>query len=288
VAASIERALGGATEIVPLKTTGDRLKGSLAKVGGKGLFVKEIEEALLDGRADVAVHSAKDLPADEHPELAFVAFPERADPRDALVAEAPGASVAALPRGARVGTGSARRTAQLLRARPDLRVVPIRGNVATRLGKLESGELDAVVLACAGLDRLGYGARIHERIGVELLLPAVGQGALAVQARAGTSLAERLVSLSHPATAARVAAERAFLVEIGGDCSVPMAALADLAGGTITLDGLLIAPDASRVAEARRSGPLADAERIGREVARAVLDDGGREILRALREVDAT
>jgi len=286
VAASIERALGVASEIVALKTTGDRLRGSLAKVGGKGLFVKEIEEALLEGRADVAVHSAKDLPAEAHPELVFAAFPERADPRDALVAGAPGATLHSLPRGARVGTGSVRRTAQLLRARRDLEVVPLRGNVPTRLGKIEGDGLDAVVLACAGLDRLGYGERISQRIPADALLPSVGQGALAVQARRDSALARDLEALTHPTTADCIRAERAFLAELGGDCNVPLAALARIEDGALALDGLVIAPDGSELASAHGAGPASEAEAVGTRVAREVLERGGRRILDALRAGD--
>ena len=169
-----------ATETIPIKTTGDRLQGvSLAEMGGKGLFVKEIEEALLEHRADVAVHSAKDLPAVTPVALALVAWPQREDPRDALVARVRGATLATLRPGARVGTGSLRRAAQLLAFRSDLEIVPLRGNVPTRLRKLDDDRLDAVVLACAGLARLGLADRIDERISPEVLLPAVAQGTLA-------------------------------------------------------------------------------------------------------------
>ena len=176
VAAQIEGKLGAKTEILSMTTTGDRTLGSLANAGGKGLFVKEIQDAVLDGRADIAVHSAKDLPAVTPDALEFAAFPERGDPRDALIGRERGASLEGLPRGARIGTGSVRRTALLLRARPDLEIVPIRGNVTTRLRKLEDEDLDAVVLACAGLERLGLADRIDERISPDLLLPAVAQG----------------------------------------------------------------------------------------------------------------
>ncbi|MDP7570990.1 MAG: hydroxymethylbilane synthase, partial [Myxococcota bacterium] len=176
IAALIEEKLGVATELLPMKTTGDLLEGPLTQVGGKGLFVKEIEAALLDGRADLAVHSAKDLPASIPDGLALVAFPARADPRDALLARERGSTLRALPEGARVGTGSLRRAVQLRALRADFEIVPLRGNVPTRLAKLESEGLDAVVLACAGLDRLGFGDRIDERIAPETMLPAVGQG----------------------------------------------------------------------------------------------------------------
>ncbi|MGH0031774.1 MAG: hydroxymethylbilane synthase [Myxococcota bacterium] len=288
VAAAIEARLGATCEIVPLKTTGDRLAGSLAKVGGKGLFVKEIEEALLEGRADVAVHSAKDLPAEAHADLVFAAFPERADPRDALVGRAPDTTLASLRSGARVGTGSVRRTAQLLRARPDLEVVPLRGNVPTRLARLEGDELDAVVLACAGLDRLGYADRISQRIPSDALLPAVAQGALAIQARRDTPLAADLAALSHAGSVCRVRAERAFLSALGGDCNVPIAALATLEGERLVLEGLVISPDGRTAAAARDTSGSDDAEGLGARVAERVLAEGARGILDALREGDAS
>lgn len=289
VAGRLESELGLETELVPLRTTGDRLQDvSLAKVGGKGLFVKEIEEALLGGRADVAVHSAKDLPAVGHEDLLLAAFPERADPRDALVAGARGATLAALPHGARVGTGSARRGAQLLRHRPDLRVVPLRGNVPTRLRKLDDESLDAVILASAGLDRLGLGDRIDERIAPEVLLPAVAQGALAIQTRREDPLAERLRALDHAPSAARVAAERAFLVGVGGDCTVPLGALAeDAGGGNLVVRALLISADGSRVAAAETRVDAKEAASAGEWLAGAVLADGGEEILAELREASA-
>jgi len=283
VAACIERELGAPTALVPLKTTGDRLQGiSLAKVGGKGLFVKEIEEALVDGRADVAVHSSKDLPAALHPDLPLVAFPERADPRDALVARERGAQLAELPRGARVGTGSVRRTAQLRRYRPDLEIVPLRGNVPTRLGKLESERLDAVVLACAGLDRLGMGERIDERIAPEVLLPAVAQGAIAIQTRGDSPLVRKLAALDHAPSARRVTAERAFLARLEGDCNVPIAALATCQGKALHLRGLVIAPNGNPLAQAERASE-APARQIGIEVAEAVLAGGAAQILALAR-----
>jgi hydroxymethylbilane synthase len=285
VADLIQHALGVETGIVPLKTTGDRLQGiSLAKVGGKGLFVKEIEEALLDGRADIAVHSAKDLPAVLHPDLPLVAFPERADPRDALVARESGTQLAELPRGARVGTGSVRRTAQLRRHRPDLEIVPLRGNVATRLGKIESERLDAVILACAGLERLGLGERIDERVAPEVLLPAVAQGAIAVQARGDAALLQDLAAIDHPASARRVAAERAFLTRLGGDCSVPLAAFAEQSeSDALRLRALVITLDGGRVVAVERQAAVSEAERMGEEAADSVLRGGGAEILAELR-----
>ncbi len=284
VARQLEAALGVTAELVPLSTTGDRIQSvSLAKVGGKGLFVKEIEEALLDGRADLAVHSAKDLPGEIHADLALVAFPERADPRDALVGRPAGTSLAALPRGARVGTGSVRRAAQLRIVRSDLAVVSLRGNVPTRLRKLESEGLDAVVLACAGLERLGLGARIDERIAPERMLPAVAQGALAIEGRRGDPLARDAAALDHAETAARVAAERGCLVRLGADCFVPLAALAQTRGGRVELRALLASPDGERVIRAEGEAARDDAAALGRRVADSLLADGGQELLAELR-----
>jgi hydroxymethylbilane synthase len=285
VAGRIETALGVRTELVIVTTSGDRLQHvKLADVGGKGLFVKEIEEALLEGRADVAIHSAKDLPAALAPGLVLAAFPERADPRDALVARVPGASVASLPQGARVGTGSARRCAQLLALRPDLVIVPLRGNVPTRLRRLETEELDAVVLACAGLDRLGLGARIAERIPVGLLLPALGQGTLALEARAGEALARDLAALDDPLAALTLAAERAFLVRLQGDCNVPLAGLAErVAGGRVKLRGLVLLEDGSAVARGEAEAPESEPAAAGESAAERVLAAGGAAILETLR-----
>ncbi len=284
VAALIETRLAAAVELVPLKTTGDRLQGvSLAKLGGKGLFVKEIEEALLDGRADLAVHSAKDLPAALPAELALVAFPERADPRDALVARERGASLESLPRGARVGTGSVRRSAQLRRLRPDLEIVALRGNVPTRLRKLDEQGLDAVVLACAGLERLGLADRIDERIDPERMLPAVAQGALAIEARRGDVAAEAAAALDHAPSAAQVSAERGVLARLEADCNVPLAAYAEQAGDRLRLRALLAANDGSRMAHAEAEAPATDAAALGASVAEALLLDGGAEILATLR-----
>lgn len=287
VAARLESGLGVRTELVPLKTTGDRLQGSLAKVGGKGLFVKEIEEALLEERADVAVHSAKDLPAASPDGLVFAAFPERADPRDALVSRDEGCTVARLPLGARIGTGSVRRTAQLLRLRPDLQIVPLRGNVPTRIRKLDDDALYAVVLACAGLDRLERTEFLAERISPNDLLPAVAQGSLAIQARAGSALASDLRALNHDETEQRVAAERAFQRELGADCNVPIAAYADWADASLRLRGLVIAPDGQQVVSGEVSLGVQDAASGGTALARRLLDDGADAILAKAREGSA-
>jgi hydroxymethylbilane synthase len=283
VARRIETQLGVATELVPLRTTGDRItEVSLAKVGGKGLFVKELEEALLDGRADLAVHSAKDLPARMPEGLALVAFPERVDPRDALAAGGRWASLDALPPGARVGTGSARRAAQLRAWRADLAIEPLRGNVTTRLERLAEGRFDAVILACAGLDRLSLAAHIDERIAPERLLPAIGQGVLALEARAGGALAANLAALTHADSARALAAERALLAGLDGDCNVPLAGFAEpLPGGRLRLRGLVASPDGAEIvrAEAEGTEPVA----LGRSVAEALLADGAGALLAALR-----
>jgi hydroxymethylbilane synthase len=290
LAARIARELSVETELVVIKTSGDKLQNiSLAKVGGKGLFVKEIEEALLEGRADLAVHSAKDLPAVVAPGLALVAFPEREDPRDALVTRQPGGSVADLPKGSRVGTGSARRTAQLLAARPDLEIVPLRGNVPTRIRKLEEQDLAAVILACAGLERLGLAHHIAERIAPELLLPAVCQGTLALEAREGDSLAADLAALDDSSAAVSVRAERSFLVRLEGDCNVPLAAFAEpLEGGRIRLRGLVSSTDGRQLARGELGAEASRAEAAGHELAEAVLRDGGAAILEVLRQESAS
>ena len=282
VAAAL-REHGMPAELLTVRTSGDRLRGPLHTSGGKGLFVKEIEEALLEDRADLAVHSAKDLPARSAPGLAVVAVPPRADARDALVGREPGASLAGLPRGARVGTGSVRRTAQLLARRPDLDVVPLRGNVDTRLRRLEEGDLAAVILACAGLERLGLAAHIHERIDPAHMLPAVNQGLLAIQAREGSELAASLAALGDPAATACVRAERAFLEELEGDCNVPLAALARVAGRELSLQGLVATPDGSRVVEGTRTGPGDEPEGLGRALAEELLGEGAAAILGELQ-----
>jgi hydroxymethylbilane synthase len=272
-------------ELVPLTTSGDRLaEASLAKIGGKGLFVKEIEEALLDGRADLAVHSAKDLPASTRAGLVLAAFPPRADPRDALVARAAGSTLLGLPRGARVGTGSARRSSQLLALRPDLVLVPLRGNVDTRLRRLHERELDAILLACAGLERLGRTEVIDERIDPGALLPAVGQGTLALQTRAGDPLERELRALDDAVTRSCLVAERAFLTALEGDCNVPLAAFAEpLAGGRLRLRALVASTDGRSLVRSEREASAADAALAGRRAAEHVLANGGEAILARLR-----
>lgn len=279
VAERVKARLALDAELLPMKTTGDRLAGSLAKVGGKGLFVKEIEEALLEGRADLAVHSGKDLPARLPPGLGLVAFPERVDPRDALLCRERGGTLESLPRGARVGTGSVRRTAQLRALRDDLVIVPLRGNVPTRIRKLETEGLEAIVVACAGLERLGLAERIDERIAPELMLPAVAQGIIAIEARADDALAERARELGCEETRARASAERRVLERLEADCNVPLAAYAEVQGGELFLRAMLAHPSDGEAVRAEARGELAEPAPLGDAVADALLADGGRALL---------
>ena len=227
-------------------TTGDRIQDrSLQEIGGKGLFIKEIEEALLAGDADIAVHSIKDVPAELAPGLRIAAVPLREDPRDVLVSR-DGAPLAALPQGARVGTSSLRRKTMLLRARPDLDVGPLRGNVDTRLRKLDEGQVDAIVLAAAGLRRLDLLDRASEVFSPEVMLPAVGQGALGIECRSDDEhVAEVLAASTDEMTDLRVAAERALMAAVGGSCQLPVAAYCDKVGDKMRLRGMLADDDGS-------------------------------------------
>jgi hydroxymethylbilane synthase len=265
--------LGNDVALVIVKTDGDRRHDvPIHALGGTGVFVKEVQDAVLDGRADIALHSAKDLPALTPDGLLLAAVPERADVRDALV----GSTLDHLAVGGRVATGSVRRRAQLAAARPDLTFAELRGNVDTRL---EQAALhDAIVLAAAGLDRLGLGHRITERLDTSVMLPMVGQGALAVECRADeASTRDRLAAIDDAGAHAALRAERAFLAQLGGGCSLPCAALAVPHGRHVSIDALLAAPDGTVVvrAQAKDSDPVA----AGMEVARRVLDEGGRELM---------
>lgn len=285
IADRIQKELDCETELLIIKTTGDKiLDVPLAEIGGKGLFVKEIEEALLDDRADVAVHSAKDLPAQLEPGLVLSAFPQRLDPRDALVSRDSALTLDSLRKNARVGTGSSRRSALLLARRPDLEIVPLRGNVPTRVGKLDSDNLDAVILACAGLERLGMADLICERIPCELMLPAVCQGTLALETRTDDPVTELIARLDEPSVALSVAGERSFLERIEGDCTVPMAVhLVERSQGRVWLRGLVASPDGVQVVRAEEEVPATEAAAAGRRLAEAVLERGGAEILRELQ-----
>ncbi|MFO0688889.1 MAG: hydroxymethylbilane synthase [Myxococcota bacterium] len=290
IADQLARALGVETELVVLRTTGDRIQDrSLSKIGGKGLFVKEIEEALLADEADVAVHSAKDVPARLAPGCVIACYPERRDPRDALAGRERGARLDTLPRGARVGTGSTRRVALLRALRPDLEIVPLRGNVPTRLEKIVSDGLDAVVLACAGLDRLGLSDRIDERIGTATMLPAVGQGLHALETRADAEWRARIAALEPAATGEVARAERAYQTALGGDCSIPLAGFCErLDDGRLRLRGLVSSLDGREIARAEDVGPVDAAEALGERVANAVLAAGGRAILAAIAAAGAS
>lgn len=267
-------------ELVKIKTTGDKITDTaLSKVGGKGLFVKEIEEALADGRTDLAVHSMKDVPARLLEGLTLGAISERESPLDVLISRG-GAGLMALPEGARIGTSSLRRQAQLLAARPDLRIGTLRGNLDTRLRKLGSGELDAVVLAAAGIMRLGCETRITEILPVSIMLPAIGQGALGIEVREGDAEVKEMVSVLHHApTGTAVRAERAFLRRLEGGCQVPVAALGVIDGQRVVLEGLIASLDGRRVVRDRMSGVSEACEEIGCALAEKLLADGGGDIL---------
>jgi hydroxymethylbilane synthase len=269
--------------LVPLVTQGDRIQGSLAAVGGKGLFIKELEVALEEQRADIAVHSMKDLPADLAAGLTIGAVLERADARDALVA-ASGQRLEDLPRGARVGTSSLRRQAQLLAARPDLKIQALRGNVDTRLRRLDAGEMDAIVLACAGLIRLGLESRISSPLDPKICLPAVAQGVIGIECRSEDLRALRLVGvLDHPATRIAMLAERAFAHRLGGSCQSPIAAHAELDGRRLMLDGLVAEPDGSRLLRDRQVGSIDDPAALGGKLAERILAAGAGPLLERLR-----
>ncbi len=283
VAAAIRaRVPGASVDIVRIRTSGDRIRDRpLVEIGGKGLFVKEIEEALLDGRVDVAVHSMKDLPAALAPGLAIVAVPRREDPFDALVSRV-GGGLGGLAAGARVCTGSLRRRAFLRHARPDLEIVPMRGNVDTRIAKWRTGEVDALVLARAGLRRLGIEIAEACALSAGEMLPAIGQGALAIEARPQSPWRSELAALNDAPTATEVGAERAFLRGMGGDCTTPVAAHAVIEGGELRLEAAVGDPDGRTVVRGERRGRPADGEAIGGALAEEILARGGREILQGL------
>lgn len=268
-------------DFLPLTTTGDiRLETSLSKIGGKGLFVKELEQALLDERADIAVHSMKDVPKDLPTELAIPVICKREDPRDVLVANNY-KTIAELPQGAVIGTSSLRRTAQLHALRPDLVIRSMRGNVDTRIQRLDEGNYDAIILAAAGLIRLGLEKRICEFIAPENCLPAVGQGALGIECRRADQEILQLISvLNDPVTHVCVRAERAMNNQLGGGCQVPIAGYAKLINEThLVLQGLVGKSDGSVILRAGAQGAVVDAETVGQQVAQDLLAQGAAEIL---------
>lgn len=261
-------------------TQGDKiLDVPLARIGGKGLFTTELERRLLDGTIDLAVHSLKDLPADVPDGLCLAAITARHHVHDAFVSNTY-ATLESLPAGACIGTSSLRRRAQLLHTRPDLVVSDLRGNVDTRLKKLDDGQYDAIILAEAGLQRLGRADRICQLLPVTTMIPAVGQGALAIETRADDmSLRQALAFLNDQDTAAAATAERAFLAAINGNCQVPVGVYGTVQDGTLTLQSIIAAPDGSQVCRTTTQGPVADSAAIGKEAACTLLDDGGRRIL---------
>ncbi len=272
-------------EIVTIKTSGDKLQDApLSEAGGKRLFVKEIEDALLDGRADIAVHSAKDMPVVSPGELEIAAVLTREEPWDAVVLPAGTSGQTDIPARGRIGTSSIRRIAQLRRVYPDATFGLIRGDLDTRLRKLDEGQYDALVLAAAGLKRLGAGGRISARLPLDSCVPAPGQGAIAVQIRAkDEAVRARVLAINDVDTAAALHAERACVAALGGGCQMPIGALAQVINAdTLDLRAIVIAPDGSQLVRAQTSGPLSDPESTGRRAAEALLAQGAREILAKL------
>jgi hydroxymethylbilane synthase len=272
--------IGYECRIEIITTTGDRFQqGPLKEVGNKGLFTKEIEEALLDQRVDLAVHSLKDMPTALPAGLQITATPPREDPRDAII----GSRLNELKEGARIGTGSLRRIAQLSAYRADLQPEPMRGNVDTRLRKLDEGQYDAIVLAAAGLRRLGWAERIAEIISPDIMCPAVGQGSLAIETRAdGGPAMQACLRLNHAETNAAITAERAVLEQLGGGCQVPVGAHAVVNDGRIHVRAIVASPDGRRIVRDDIEGPTGDAARIGYELGTRLLGRGAREILAAV------
>ncbi len=286
VAGRLEALHPGITvSLVTMKTRGDKLLDApLAKVGGKGLFVKELEAGLLDGRADLAVHSLKDVPVDFPEGLELALVMEREDPRDAFVSN-DYASLAAMPPGARVGTSSLRRQMQICAAYPGLEVDWLRGNVNTRLAKLDAGEYDAIILAASGLQRLGFAERIRVPLPPETCLPAIGQGVLGIEIRSDDAELRGLIApLAHAETTLRVTAERALNATLNGGCQVPIAGFAELDGDDLYLRGLVGEPDGSLILRDEVRGPRARAHDLGVELAERLLAQGADRILQRLRE----
>jgi len=277
--AALLREQGHTVEIEIIKTTGDKITDvALAKVGTKGMFTKEIEEALADARVDLAVHSLKDVPTELAPEFALAAIMKREDPRDAFIS-VKYSRLEELPRRAKVGTSSLRRQCQLKAMHPDLEIFPLRGNVDTRLRKLESGEYDAIILAAAGVLRLGLDQHVRARIPADIMCPAVGQGALAIEIRRSDQQTQAFLAfLNHTDTRQAIECERALLGALGGGCQVPIGAYAEKRGGGLHLRAMVGRPDGSEILREQAEG--ADAEKLGRDVAQALLKRGADKILR--------
>jgi len=270
-------------ELCIIKTTGDKIVDRpLVEDGGKGLFTKEIEEALMAGDIDLAVHSTKDMPTVLPAGLGIGAMPKREDPRDAFISVTY-SSLDDVPAGATVGTSSLRRQAQVLRQRPDLQVIPFRGNVETRLRKLKEGAADATLLACAGLNRLNLSQHIKQPMSPEVMLPAVAQGAICIEVRSDDDKTARLIApLNDAETAICVATERAFLAKLDGSCRTPIAGLAELSGNTLRFRGEILTPDGTQSHATERSGAPETALRLGEDVAAELLDRAGPDFFRAL------
>jgi hydroxymethylbilane synthase len=289
IADALGRIDGVETELVRIRTAGDRLPSApVAQIneqissgaGGKGIFIKEIEEALLGGEIDLAVHSMKDVPAQTPPGLTFAAVTRREDPRDCLISRNRG-TLKSLPNGARIGTSSLRRQAQLLYHRPDLDVAELRGNVDTRLKKLESGEFDAIVLAVAGINRLGLTDRISEVLDEGIMLPAVGQGALGIETRASDLETSKLVAaLDDPDSRACITAERAVLRALEGGCQIPLGALGSLRGGELHLEAAVFSAAGSESVRCSENGPPEEAHAIGLRLAATLVESGADKLLR--------
>jgi len=275
---------GVQSDLVIIKTTGDKILDiPLSKVGGKGLFVKELEDALLQRRIDLAVHSMKDMPSDLPGGLHVAVITEREDPRDALISSG-NISLSDLPSGARIGTSSLRRQAQLAMLRTDIQFTFLRGNLDTRIKKLRERELDAIVLAAAGLHRLGWGNKITEYLSIDQSLPAVGQGALGIECRShDTDISSRLLFLNDPKTFSEVTAERAMLARLEGGCETPIAGFASCSEDRITLSGLVASPDGHQVIRVSESGTASDPQRIGVSVAERLLSKGAKKLLKFVR-----
>ena len=285
VAALLRQAHPGlAVELLPMVTEGDRiLDRALSEVGGKGLFIKELEVAMFEGRAELAVHSMKDVPAELPAGMVLASVLERADPHDAFVSSRY-PDLDALPAGARIGTSSQRRQCQLMHARPDFKILQLRGNVETRLRKLDEGDYDAIILAAAGLQRLGLGSRIASLVPTAVSLPAVGQGIIGIECRADDDVTRRHVAaLEHGPTRTCLDAERAFAARLQGSCQSPIAGFAELSGGRLGVRGLAGSPDGSQVYADAVAGDPGAAAALGRELAERLLAAGAGPLLEALR-----
>jgi len=268
------------TEICVIKTTGDIMQDvSLLNIGGKGVFVKEIEDALLSGTIDLAVHSMKDVPTENPEGLKFAAILPREDARDVLVSRG-NKKIEFMPRGAKIGTGSMRRASQILAIMPDVAIVPLRGNLDTRLKKIETENLAGVILAAAGMKRMGFAEKITQYLPIETMLPAVGQGALGLEIRDNDEVLKKILAkLNHEPTHREVTAERSYLRALGGGCRLPIAAFAKIDGGQLFLEGLVAAPQGLTIIRDKVKGDPEEAEQLGKKLAEIILERGGKKLL---------